>query len=180
MFHNDTPHMETFLKIRKILEKNYVEAQREIGFYTEVRRMLVEKFTGKRVDTKRTLTYIQSQHPTWIVTWYNMGNSLYLRVWGGDSGFKDSNDFARVCMNKCRDIGQFDATEFDRDNPSIPSTIMEQAKREKLLNETRADEVNVLHYLAAEIDAFNDHKDMIVGLLAEQVDHYDIEKLAKL
>lgn len=172
--------METYLKIRAILEKNCADAEREIKFYNEVRRMLVEKFSGKRVDTKRTLNYIRSIHLTWTVTWHCIGSSQYIMVWGGDSGFKDYNDAGRVCINRCRDIGYFDTVELDRDNPAIPSTIKAQANRLSLLG-GEGSYAYRLERLATQIDSFNaQHKQLTEKLEAMGIDQYDIKSLTKL
>jgi hypothetical protein len=96
-------------------------------------------------------------------------------VWGGDSGFKDSNDYARVCINRCKNIGHFDAAELDSDNPAIPAAIKTQEERELLLADN-----DRLHYIARLIDAFTERRDTLTMVLETVSDHYQIQKLFML
>jgi len=165
---------ETYLKLRSILEKVYEETERELVFFAEIRRLLVEKFVGKQIN-KRVITYIHSKHPSWLVSFYGVGNSTYIRVWGGDSGFTyDNHGRVFIGYHDTHSNG-FSVEAFDANNQQIPSTIAAQTQREALL----ADTAEMLA-IGERIESFNADRDRLDALLEKHADRYAFKKLAGL
>lgn len=163
---------DTLQKIRNFLQKSYEDTKRDIELHDDIRQLLVEKFQGKKI-TKRTLTYIQQKHPSWTVNYYGIANSVYIRVWGGDSGFKDHNDYGRVYLGQHdTHFDGFDVAKFDECNLSVVNARKEQEARFKLLMD--ADRLTTI---AAAIDQFNAQRAALLEAVKSLPDRFSFEEL---
>lgn len=165
---------ETFLRIRTIMEKAHEYYEREVKFYKVIREMLAEKFTGKRVDTKRTLTYINSLHPTWTVCFQTVGSHTNLRVWGGDSGYKDHNDYGRVMLGYDNELHVFDPNKMDEHNAWIKANERSIVRIESIL-----DDPNLMRVIADNIDRLNEQRESLLKMIESIPEQSEIEKLIK-
>lgn len=163
---------DTHLRIRGIMEDAHALYMREVKFYTEMRRLL-EKFAGKRVDTKRTITYITSIHPSWTVSFKHIANShTSLRVWGGDSSFKSYDDAGCVMLGYNNELHNYDLALLDKYNPGIESAKHEMKRIEDFLNTPEN-----IYEIAETIDNFNALREKIVPKISACPQSYAVLKL---
>lgn len=167
-------------KYRTILATARHEYNRDLKLYYEIRSLLVEKFTGKKI-TKRALDYIRSKHPSWTVylagvAMRGVRSSTYIRVWGGDSGWTTGNNCGSVCLGYFdTHANGFNPAKLDENNPSIPNT--EKAKRAV---EIALANPCVIEEVSNTIDEFVAMKNKLVKVLEYLPEHYELERLAGL
>lgn len=166
---------QTVIRINRIMKEARANYEREVNLYAEIRRILAEKFTGKRVDTKHTINYIQKVKPTWTASFQGVSNHVNLRVWGGDSGYKDWNDYGRIMLGYTNELYNFDPALMDKHNMSIENAKHELARIEEFLNSSA-----YIDLLAKAIDNFNSMRERLLNDLGGCPEHYALKKLAGL
>ncbi len=164
---------ETFLKIRTVIESNHADEDKYVSLVKEIRGLLAGKFAGKRVDTKRTLTYIGQAHPDWVVNFYHIAAMTYMRVWGGNSGYTMDNHF-RVFLGYDNEVNAFDLNKFDEHN-NIAIIERRQEEREAFLDDTAK-----MQTVADAMDTFVEARANIVNSLRGLPDSYGLEEIIKL
>ena len=167
---------DTYLRIRTLMEEAHANYEREVKLYAEVRRILAEKFTGKRVDTKHTINYITKVQPLWHASFEHLSNHVNLRVWPGwVGGQREWNDHSRFMLGYDSELHTFDPALMDKHNMSVENAKREIESIEKFLAHPTA-----MQQAAQYIDAYKNVTETTKEFLGNCPEHYTLERMAGL
>jgi len=97
---------------------------------------VLTRYQGKQI-TKRFKTALEKEHPTWRVWLEHMSTTTYIRVWGGNSGYKASTDACSFLVGYSNELASFDIAKFEEHNKYYAKTVMQKvAERNIILGNT--------------------------------------------
>jgi hypothetical protein len=164
--------MNTAENIRDILTKNNAEDARIHRCFLDVVKV-VAKFQGKTIN-KRLQTALEKEYPSRRFRMERFGHSLYIHMWGGDSGFACSTEAYSCSIGYDYELNNYDTANFVKNNKEADIHARERMMQRSMVLDCPA----VIEGAAKAIEQFNDTRADLHMKLEALPDCYDMFKLA--